>query len=47
LHDFLEHLHVEAVCLGLGEDLLRSIVQRLDLFVDALNALDERAMVRI
>ena len=41
--DFLEDFHVEALSLGLFEDFLLALVQRLDLFVDAFNALDEGA----
>src|SRR5271166_3889119 len=41
--DFLKHFDVEALSLGFREDLLLPFIQRLDLFVDALNALDEGA----
>jgi hypothetical protein len=39
--DFLQHLYVETLSLGLGEDFLLALIQRLKLFVDVLNALDE------
>ena len=41
--DFPEDFHVEALSLGLCEDFLLALVQRLDLFVDAFNSLDKRA----
>src|ERR1700722_10413143 len=41
--DFSEDFHVEALSLGLCEDFLLALVQRLDLLVDAFNALDEGA----
>ena len=41
--DFLEDFHIEALSLGLCEDFLLALIQRLDLFVDAFNALDEGA----
>jgi hypothetical protein len=40
--DFLQHFYVEALSLGLGEDFLLALIQRLKVFVDVLNALDER-----
>src|SRR4051812_26089870 len=43
LDDLLEDLHVEALTLGLGEDFLLGLVQVLDLVLDLLNALHERA----
>jgi hypothetical protein len=39
--DFLEDFHIEALSLGLCEDFLLVLIQRLDLFVDAFNPLDE------
>src|SRR5208283_400884 len=41
--DDLEDFDVEALSLGFREDFLLPFIQRLDLFVDALNALDEGA----
>ena len=41
--DFPEDFHIEALSLGLCEDFLLALIQRLDLFVDAFNALDEGA----
>src|SRR3984957_4695447 len=41
--DFPEDFHIEALSLGLREDFLFALIQRLDLFVDAFNALDEGA----
>ena len=41
--DFPEDFHIEALSLGLCEDFLLALVQRLDLFVDAFNALDKGA----
>ena len=41
--DFLEDFHIEALSLGLREDFLLALAQRLDLFVDAFNTLDEGA----
>src|SRR5208337_5621153 len=41
--DFPEHFYVEALSLGLCEDFLLLLIQRPDLFVDAFDALDERA----
>jgi hypothetical protein len=41
--DFPEDFDIEALSLGLGEDFLLALVQRLDLFVDAFNALDKGA----
>ena len=38
-----EDFHIETLSLGLCEDLLLALVQRLDLVVDVLNALDEGA----
>src|ERR1700734_391907 len=38
-----EDFHIETLSLGLCEELLLALVQRLDLVVDVLNALDERA----
>jgi hypothetical protein len=38
-----ENKHIEALSLGLCEDFLLALIQRLDLFVDAFNALDEGA----
>ena len=38
-----EDFHIETLSLGLCEDLLLALVQRLDLVVDVLNSLDERA----
>ena len=43
LDDLLEDLHVEALSLGLGEDFLLGLVQLLDLVLDLLDALHERA----
>ncbi len=40
--DFFQHFYVEALSLGLGEDFLLALIQRLEFFVDVLNALDER-----
>src|ERR1700722_15019455 len=40
--DFLQHFHVEALSLGLGEDFFLALIQRLKFFVDVLNTLDER-----
>jgi hypothetical protein len=39
--DFLEDFHIEALSLGLSEDFLLALIQHLDLFVDAFNALDD------
>jgi hypothetical protein len=39
--NLLEDFDVEALSLGFREDFLLPFIQRLDLFVDALNALDE------
>jgi hypothetical protein len=41
--DFLEHLHVEALSLGLCLDFLLPLIQRLDLFVYVLNSVDKGA----
>jgi hypothetical protein len=41
--DFLEHFDVETLSLGFRENFLLPFIQRLDIFVDALNALDEGA----
>jgi hypothetical protein len=41
--DFLKDSHIEALSLGLSEDFFLALIQRLDLFVDAFNALDEGA----
>ena len=40
--DLLEDLHVEALALGFGEDLLLALVPLLDLELELLHALDER-----
>jgi hypothetical protein len=40
---FPEDFHIEAFSLGLCEDFLLALTQRLDLFVNAFNALDKRA----
>jgi UvrD-like helicase C-terminal domain/ATP-dependent RecD-like DNA helicase SH3 domain/AAA domain len=39
--DLPEDFHVEALSLGLCEDFLLALIQRLDLLVDAFNSLDE------
>jgi len=39
--DFLQHFHVEALSLGLREYFFLTFIQRLEFFVDVLNALDE------
>jgi hypothetical protein len=41
--EFPEDFHIEALSLGLREDFLLALIQRLDLFVDPFNALDEGA----
>ena len=41
--DVSEDFHIEALSLGLSEDFLLALIQRLDLFVDVFNALDKRA----
>src|SRR5208337_2326838 len=41
--DLPEDFHIETLSLGLCEDPLLALVQRLDLVVDVLNSLDERA----
>ena len=41
--DLPEDFHLEALSLGLSEDFLLAFIQRLDLLVDAFNALDEGA----
>jgi hypothetical protein len=41
--NFPKDFHIEALSLGLCEDLLLALTQRLDLFVDAFNSLDEGA----
>ena len=41
--DLPEDLHIEALSLGFCEDFLLALIQRLDLFVDAFNSLDEGA----
>jgi hypothetical protein len=38
-----EDLLIEALSLGLREDFLLALIQRLDLFDDVLDSLDERA----
>ena len=41
--DFFQHLHIEAFAFGLGQNLLLPFIQRLNFFVDVLDALDKRA----
>jgi hypothetical protein len=41
--DFLDDFQIEALALGLCEDFLLALIQRLDLFVDAFNSLDKGA----
>jgi hypothetical protein len=42
--DFPVDFNIEAFSLGLCEDFLLALIQRLDLFVDAFNSLDKRAV---
>ena len=42
--DFLEDFHIEALSLGFSVDFLLALIQRLDLFVNAFNALDVSAL---
>jgi hypothetical protein len=42
----LQDLDVESLALGLGKDVLLLVVHRLEVLVDTLDALDERARVR-
>jgi hypothetical protein len=39
--NFLQHLYVETLSLGLGEDFFLALVQRLEFFLDLFDALDE------
>src|SRR5438132_7504 len=42
-NDLAQDLHVEAVALGFGIDVLLVLVERLDLLLDPLDALDNRS----
>jgi len=39
--DLLQHLHIETIAFRFGEDFLLPFVERLNLFLDMLNSLDE------